>query len=98
MNDLFDSTFKITKYEDANFDENILENGNYRDILVSAKEHLLVNNLDQAIRIIEQSGIDLDEHSDWLEKSKKLNEVEKNIKNLEDIILQNLVSQNDKSF
>ena len=98
LNDLFDSTFKITKYEDANFDENILENGNYRDILVSAKEHLLVDNLDQAIRIIEQSGIDLDEHSDWLEKSKKLNEVEKNIKNLEDIILQNLVSQNDKSF
>ena len=98
LNDLFDSTFKITKYEEANFDENILENGNYRDILVSAKEHLLVNNLDQAIRIIEQSGIDLDEHSDWLEKSKKLSEVEKNIKNLEDIILQNLVSQNDKSF
>ena len=57
-----------------------------------------MDNLDQAIRIIEQSGIDLDEHSDWLEKSKKLNEVEKNIKNLEDIILQNLVSQNDKSF
>ena len=56
-----------------------------------------MNNLDQAIRIIEQSGIDLDEHSDWLEKSKKLSEVE-NIKNLEDIILQNLVSQNDKSF
>ena len=98
LNDLFDSTFKITKYEDANFDENIIENGNYRDILVSAKEHLLVDNLDQAIRIIEQSGIDLDEHSDWLEKSKKLNEVEKNIKNLEDIILKNLASQNDKSF
>ena len=57
-----------------------------------------MDNLDQAIRIIEQSGIDLDEYSDWLEKSKKLNEVEKNIKNLEDIILQNLVSQNDKSF
>ena len=98
MNELFNSTFKITKYKDANFDENITENGNYRNILVSAKEHLLADNLNQAIRIIEQSGIDLDEHSDWLEKSKKLNEVEKNIKNLEDIILQNLVSQNDKSF
>ncbi len=98
LNELFNSTFKITKYKDANFDENITENGNYRNILVSAKEHLLADNLNQAIRIIEQSGIDLDEHSDWLEKSKKLNEVEKNIKNLEDIILQNLVNQNDKSF
>ena len=33
------------------------------------KEHLLADNLNQAIRIIEQSGIDLDEHSDWLELS-----------------------------
>ena len=46
-----------------------------------------MNNLDQAIRIVEQSGIDLLEHKDWLEKSKKLSEVEKNIKNLEELIL-----------
>ena len=41
INDIFSSTFKITKYEDKNFEENIRERGNYKKVLALSKEYLI---------------------------------------------------------
>ena len=59
---------------------------------------MITGNVNQAIKIVEQSGIDLLEYKDWLEKAKKLSEVEKNIENLEELILKRLVNYNDQGF
>ena len=98
LNDIFNSTFKITKYENSSFERNVSENGNYREILILSKEYLITGNVNQAIKIVEQSGIDLLEYKDWLDKAKKLSEVEKNIENLEELILKRLVNYNDQGF
>ena len=95
INDIFSSTFKITKYEDKNFEENIRERGNYKKVLALSKEYLIIGNVTKALQIIEESGIDLNDYEEWLEKGNKLVEAKNKIEELEELILKRLVSYND---
>ena len=98
VNEIFNSTFKITKYEKKNFEKKIKESGDLRDILVTSKEYLIIGNIKKALKIIEKSGIDLNEFKSWTEKARELVEAQKKIKNLEELVLKRLVNYNDQDF
>ncbi|MBD23170.1 MAG: hypothetical protein CL572_05865 [Alphaproteobacteria bacterium] len=95
INDILSSTFKITKYDNTNFEENIRESGNYKEVLIHSKEYLIIGNVSKAVKIIEQSGVDLANFGDWLEKGNQLVEAKNKIENLEELILKKLVNYND---
>ena len=68
-----------------------------------------INNLDNMtlninvwdsslLKIIEKSGIDLNEFKSWTEKARELDEAQKKIKNLEELVLKRLVNYNDQDF
>ena len=95
INDIINSTYKITKYNDENFQENIKEYGNFKQILILSKEYLIIGKISTAIKIIKESGLDLDDFEEWLEKGNKLVEANNNIEELEKLILKRLVSYND---
>ena len=98
VNEILNSTFKITKYEKKNFEQKIKESGDLREILVTSKEYLIIGNIKKALKIIEKSGIDLNEFESWTEKARELVEAQKKIKNLEELVLKRLVNYNDQDF
>ena len=94
VNEIFSSTFKITKYKDENFNESVKEIGNYREVLLLSKEYLIIGNVSKAIQIIEQSALDLNDLENWLEKGNELIKVKSQMEKLEELILQRLVNYN----
>ena len=69
--------------------------GNYKKVLALSKEYLIIGNVTKALQIIEESGIDLNDYEEWLEKGNKLVEAKNKIEELEELILKRLVSYND---
>ena len=95
INDIFSSTFKVTKYKDENFEENIQKNGTYIEVLILSKEYLIIGNITRAVKLIEKSGIDLVDFNQWIEKGNQLIKAQNNIVNLENLIFKKLVNYND---
>ena len=58
----------------------------------------IIGNIKKALKIIEKSGIDLNEFKSWTEKARELVEAQKKIKNLEELVLKRLVNYNDQDF
>ena len=90
LDDIFSSTFKITKYESTEFEENIEKGNNYKEILMLSKEYLIIGNINEAVNIIEQSGLDLIEFKDWIEKGSQLSDAKNKLDNLEELVLKKL--------
>ena len=95
LDDIFSSTFKITKYESTEFEENIEKGNNYKEILMLSKEYLIIGNINEAVNIIEQSGLDLIEFKDWIEKGSQLSDAKNKLDNLEELVLKKLANYND---
>ena len=59
-----------------------------------SKEYLIIGNINEAVNIIEQSGLDLIEFKDWIEGS-QLSDAKNKLDNLEELVLKKLANYND---
>ncbi len=76
--DVLNSTFKVTKF---NKNEKFEDNENFdplKKTLLLVKESLLVNDIDQAIKVLEESNIDNVNIKSWLVEAKTLAEANNN--------------------
>ena len=90
LSDLFNSTFKVVKYNKANIEPNIERNSDYINILQKAKEYLIIGDLSSAYQIVEQSDLDMTLLNDWSLKVNELRNVEIKIDELESLVFQKL--------
>ena len=87
IKEIFKATFKVTKYEDQEY---LVENKNpenIRKILISAKEFLLLDNLNESISILEDSEINNSQFEEWLFEANKIKQANSNFRELEQQIL-----------
>ena len=85
--DVLNSTFKVTKF---NQNEKSKDNENFKPLkktLLLVKESLLVNNINQAIKVLEESNIDDVDLKSWLFEAKILAEANNNFYKLKIKIL-----------
>ena len=76
--DVLNSTFKVTKFnknEKSEYNENF---DPLKKTLLLVKESLLVNDIDQAIKVLEESNIDDVNIKSWLVEAKTLAEANNN--------------------
>ena len=90
LNDLFNSTFKVIKYNKTDIESNIKRNGDYRKILQKAKEYLIVGDLSSAYEIVKESELDMTLLNDWSLKVQELKNVKIKIIELENLIFKKL--------
>ena len=90
LNDLFNSTFKVIKYNKTDIESNIKRNGDYRKILQKAKEYLIVGDLSSAYEIVKESELDMTLLNDWSLKVEELKNVKIKIIELENLIFKKL--------
>lgn len=90
LNDLFNSTFKVIKYNKTDIEPNIKRNGDYRKILQKAKEYLIVGDLSSAYEIVKESELDMTLLNDWSLKVEELKNVKIKIIELENLIFKKL--------
>ena len=90
LNDLFNSTFKVIKYNKTDIESNIKRNGDYRKILQKAKEYLIVGDLSSAYEIVKESELDMTLLNDWSFKVEELKNVKIKIIELENLIFKKL--------
>lgn len=90
LNDLFNSTFKVIKYNKADIEPNIKRNGDYRKILQKAKEYLIIGDLSSAYEIVKESELDMTLLNDWSQKVQELKNVKIKIIELENLIFKKL--------
>ena len=90
LNDLFNSTFKVIKYNKTDIEPNIKRNGDYRKILQKAKEYLIIGDLSSAYEIVKESELDMTLLNDWSLKVEELKNVKIKIIELENLIFKKL--------
>jgi hypothetical protein len=90
LNDLFNSTFKVIKYNKTDIEPNIKRNGDYRKILQKAKEYLIIGDLSSAYEIVKESELDMTLLNDWSQKVQELKNVKIKIIELENLIFKKL--------
>ena len=90
LNDLFNSTFKVIKYNKTDIEPNIKRNGDYRKILQKAKEYLIIGDLSSAYEIVKKSELDMTLLNDWSLKVEELKNVKIKIIELENLIFKKL--------
>ena len=90
LNDLFNSTFKVIKYNKTDIEPNIKRNGDYRKILQKAKEYLIIGDLSSAYEIVKESELDMTLLNDWSLKVQELKNVKIKIIELENLIFKKL--------
>lgn len=90
LNDLFNSTFKVIKYNKKDIEPNIKRNGDYRKILQKAKEYLIIGDLSSAYEIVKESELDMTLLNDWSLKVEELKNVKIKIIELENLIFKKL--------
>ena len=90
LNDLFNSTFKVIKYNKTDVEPNIKRNGDYRKILQKAKEYLIIGDLSSAYEIVNESELDMTLLNDWSLKVEELKNVKIKIIELENLIFKKL--------
>ena len=90
LNDLFNSTFKVVKYNKTDLEPNIKRNSDYKKILQKAKDYLIIGDLSSAYEIVEQSDLDMTLLNDWSLKVKELTDVKIKIDELENLVFKKL--------
>ena len=90
LKEVFNATFKITKYKDNQVQESEKQIEPLKGTLLSLKETLLLNDLTQFIAILETSEIYNQELSSLLNDARQLNKAEDNFSKLEKKILDSI--------
>ena len=88
IKEIFKATFKVTKYEDQEYLIGNKNPENIKKILLSAKEFLLLDNLNESISILEDSEINNSQFEEWLFEANKIKQANSNFSELEQQILQ----------
>ena len=76
--DVINSTFKVTKFDQKKKKEDVENFESAKKTLLLVKESLLVNNINQAIKVLEESSIDDINLKSWLNEAKILAEANSN--------------------
>ena len=76
--DVINSTFKVTKFDKKKKKEDVENFESAKKTLLLVKESLLVNNINQAIKVLEESNIDDTNLKSWLDEAKILAEANSN--------------------
>ena len=76
--DVINSTFKVTKFDQKKKIEDIENLEPMKKTLLLVKESLLINNINQAIKVLEESDIDDINLNSWLVEAKNLAEANSN--------------------
>ena len=90
LSELFNSTFKVIKYNKTEIEPNIERNGDYKKILQKAKEYLIIGDLSSASEIVEKSELDMTLLNDWYLKVKELTNLKLKITELENLVFKKL--------
>ena len=90
IKDIFNSTYKVTRVNDySEKSEKIpYEIYNFRQVLVKAKEYLIIGNLEGALEIFKLSNIDDNEIDIWVEDASKLSNIQEKLRLLESQLLE----------
>ena len=90
IKDIFNSTYKVTRVNDySEKSEKIpYEIYNFRQVLVKAKEYLIIGNLEGAVEIFKLSNIDDNEIDIWVEDASKLSNIRGKLRLLESQLLE----------
>ena len=76
--DVINSTFKVTKFDQKKKKEDIENFESFNKTLLLVKESVLLNNINQAIKVLEESNIDDVNLKSWLDEAKILAEANSN--------------------
>ena len=76
--DVINSTFKVTKFDHKKKKEDVENFESAKKTLLLVKESLLVNNINQAIKVLEESNIDDINLKSWLNEAENLAEANSN--------------------
>ena len=76
--DVINSTFKVTKFDQKKKKEDIENFESLNKTLLLVKESLLINNINEAIKVLEESNIDDINLNSWLDEAKILAEANSN--------------------
>ena len=89
VKEIFNSTYKVTRLNDySDKSEKIpYEIYNFRQVLVKAKEYLIIGNLEEALGIFKLSNIDDNEIDIWVEDASKLSNIRGKLRLLESQLL-----------
>ena len=89
VKEIFNSTYKVTRVNDySDKSEKIpYEIYNFRQVLVKAKEYLIIGNLEEALGIFKLSNIDDNEIDIWVEDASKLSNIRGKLRLLESQLL-----------
>ena len=90
IKDIFNSTYKVTRVNDySEKSEKIpYEIYNFRQVLVKAKEYLIIGNLEGALESFQLSHIDDNEIDIWVEDALKLSNIQEKLRLLESQLLE----------
>ena len=98
LKNLFDSTFKITKFDD-NSTTNSFDFSNQLEVIKSikiAKEYLILDNLEKSIKEIKELKLKDLEIEKWIQDANKLKDAIENLKELESNLLLKVGTNFDK--
>ena len=89
VKEIFKSTYKVTRVNDySDKSEKIpYEIYNFRQVLVKAKEYLIIGNLEEALGIFKLSNFDDNEIDIWVEDASKLSNIRGKLRLLESQLL-----------
>ena len=79
---------KVTRYEKDKIIQNENDMKPIRKILILAKESLLVDDIDQSIKILQNSNINNEFLVSWINKANQLKEAKDNLNKLEMKVLE----------
>lgn len=88
VKDIFHATFKVTRYEKDTIAKNENNMEPIGKILTLAKESLLVDDIDQSIKILQNSNINNEFLVSWINTASQLREAKDNLNELEMKILE----------
>ena len=90
IKDIFNSTYKVTKVNEySEKSEKIpYEIYNFRQVLVKAKEYLIIGNLEEALGIFKLSNIDDNEIDIWVEDASRFSNIQEKLRLLESQLLE----------
>ena len=90
VKEIFNSTYKVTRVNDySDKSEKIpYEIYNFRQVLVKAKEYLIIGNLEEALGIFKLSNIDDNEIDIWVEDASRFSNIQEKLRLLESQLLE----------
>ena len=90
IKNILNSTYKVTRVNDySEKNEKIpYEIYNFRDVLVKAKEYLIIGNLEEALETFKLSNINDNEIDVWVEDASRLSNIQEKIRLLESQLLE----------